>query len=270
MSVLPGRLDPIVTGPLAGGLLAASRPLPASYDQWRQGISFNSSCNGPAGLAGCINPDDAVDKTITPIGDPAVFEPFMAYSGRSCSTWMESGDILDLAQQGLDATLSSAFALQLQNGTIGVSPSLNSTATDITPTTPTDVTNTLSGLISAICSCGISNVMIHVNLRAIPFLVERRLVNWDASAGIWRYGPYPVSADCYGVVGPEDTGGNSEPDDGSAVWMYVSGMVETAISDELSLEGLDVAVNGKSELVERLGILRFDPCCVYAALAELF
>lgn len=255
-------------GRLAGGIIASSRVLPASFDEWRQGINFNTSCNpNGTGLTGCINPDDPFDKTISQLGDVAEFEPFLAYSGRECSTWVTSQELLDAASQGLEATISHAFATQLQTGQIGSNPSLNSSATDITPVSPVDIVNTFSGLVQAICACGINDITFHINLRAIPFLVERHIVTWDSISGNWKHGPYNVSADCYGSVGPDDS---EEAEDGSEVWVYVTGPVEFAVGDLVQTEGLDVAVNGKSELVERLGILRFDPCCVYAAKAVLF
>lgn len=271
MTVLPGRLNPIQTSRLKGGILAAARPLDADYDTWRQGVSFNSSCNPTPGLTGCINPADAVNKDIAAIGDPNVFEPFLAYSGRECSTWMRSEDILLLAQQGFDATISTAFALQLQTAPVGASPSLNSEATDLTlESGSVDITNSLSALMQATCECGMSDLVIHVNLRAIPFMAERHLIWWDLNTGVWRYGPYTISADCYSSTGPESAGTPDEPEDGSAVWMYVTGPVEYALGPQVEIEGQTERQNQRSELVEALGILRFDPCCTYAILAGLF
>lgn len=269
MSALPGRLGPIKTGRLAGGLLASARVLPATYDEWRQGINFNTGCNPDGtGLIGCVDPEDATDKNISDIGVVEEFSPFLAYSGRSCSTWVSSEELIEAASQGLESTISKAFATQLQLGTVGTNPSLNSTATDITPGGgPVDLVNTFSGLVQAICECGINDLTFHVNLRAIPFLLERQIVKWDADSGTWKHGPYTVSADCYGTVGP---GEDEENVDGSEVWVYVTGPIEVGIGDAQPVEGLDVQVNGKLELVERLGILRFDTCCVYAAKAELF
>lgn len=268
MSTLPGKLGPITTGRLAGGLLAASRPLDATFNNWRQGINFNPNCSSQYGLYFCTDPDDAVDKdAINPVAEPIVFDPFIAFQGRSCSTWMTTEDLLDLARRGLESTISSAFARQLQTGIAGVQPSLNSEATDITPGGgAVNLVNTLSGLVSASVECGISDLVFHGNVRILPFLLNLRLVNWDHAEKLWKMGPWPFVLDNYGPTGP---GNVDEETDGSTAWVYVTGPIEVATGPEMNIEGLDVRFNEKTELVERLGILRFEPCCVQAALACL-
>lgn len=268
MSLLPGKLPPIEYGRLVGGVLAASDTLPASLDQWRQGVTFTPACNPGHGLAICVDPGDAGDKTIDGVTAPAVFSPFIAYSGKECSTWIESSELRHLARIAFDAQISEAFALQLQTDAAGSgNPSLNNSATDVTPGDgPSSVVATFSGLINAACECGISDIVFHVPLRAVPFLLNARLIKWDPDTKTYRHGPYKVIADCYGEIGPNDV---SAQEDGSDAWFYVSGPIQTALSDPLELEGLHVAQNYQSELVEHLAILRFDPCCVQAARACL-
>ena len=273
---LLGKLPPIqTTGRLRGGLLSGARPLPATFDQWRQGINFNSDCGaGVSYDTRCVtSPLDtnAAEKTIATVGDVIEMAPFTMYSGSECSTWMDQDELLALARSGFARGESRAFALELQSNASGEGPniSLNSEATDITPGGgPSDVTNTLSGLTSVVCDCTMNDLYLHSHVRAIPFLMERDLIEWDPQSGHYRHGPYPFLFDCYDAEGP---GAVSEPVDGSAVWIYATGPIEIAVSEEADTSHAPaVRTNQDLALVERLGILRFDPCCVYAALAELF
>lgn len=275
MSILPGALGPINGGRLRGGILSAARPLPADYDLWRQGVSFNSACvdtESPR-LWYCTDPTPEPDNKIADsVGAPIVFEPFMVYSERDCSTWMEPGELEHLARIGLDRTLSQGVALQLQTNPAGnSSPSLNSVAIDITPATPADVSNTLSALISnAICDCGLTELVLHAPIRSLPFFVERELVEWDESRGVWHMGPHVFSFDCYSEFGPE---GVETEEDGSEVWLYVTGPIEWSIGPADIVdrpESITVRTNEAVSLIEHLSILRFDTCCVYAARAEVF
>lgn len=274
MSSLPGALGPINGGRLRGGILSAARPLPAALDDWRQGVNFNTACvnTDETRLWYCTDPEDAVDKVADDVGAPAVFNPFLVYSERDCSTWMDPDQLEELARIGLDRTLSTGVALQLQTDAVGNgNPSLNSEAIDITPVTPVDIVNTISGLLTAAsCSCGLPNPVFHAPLRSLPFFIERQIVEWDNSRGLWHMGPYDFSFDCYSETGPDDV--TTDPD-GSEVWLYVSGSVEWAIGPADTVrrpESIVVRTNEALSLIEHLSIVRFDTCCVYAARAELF
>jgi hypothetical protein len=265
---LNGRLNPIETGGrLRGGLLSVARPLPASYDDWRQGVNFNSDCAVNVGYSLCFDPEDATDKTITSVGDVLVFAPFMLYSGAECSQWIPGDELMALARSGMERGLSAKFSRQLQEDASGSgSPSMNSVATDITPGSPADVTNTLSGLLSSALECGIQDLVFHANLRILPFLMEKDLLEWDDTLGYYRFGQYPFVLDDYGSTGP----GAVDEADSSEAWIYVTGPIEFAVGDEYSPEHDPlVRQNDSVKLVERLGILRFDECCVQAALAKV-
>lgn len=263
---LLGRVAPIVTGGSKGGLLSVARPLP-SGTHWQQGINYNANCGAEVGYANCVDPGSPVDKSIADVGEIVEMLPFILHSGSQCSTWFDGQDLLDLARSGYVRGESEAFAMQLQADAAGNgNPTLNSTATDITPATPADVTNTLSGLTAAAMDCGMNDLVFHMNRRIIPFLLERHLIEWDAATGRWMYGPYPFSFDGYGPIGP---GGVSETS-ASESWMYVSGPIEIESGPELRAPGEPVVrTNYALELIEHLAILRFDPCCVQAAIAEV-
>lgn len=273
---LLGRADPIVTGGLKGGLLSVARPIPGSVE-WEQGVNFNSDCGTDVGYSVCFDPEDATDKNISTVGDGVEFTPFMLYHGTECSTWLDTAELLALARSGFVRGESAAFARQLQSDAAGTgNPSLNNVASVLPGTA--DVVNVLSALISAVCECGFGDVVFHTNIRALPFLKERHLVHWeDGSAEFqggptetpgWYFGPYKFDFDCYGATGPGDV---DEEEDGSNVWIYATGPIEIASSQELVAPGQPtVRTNVALQLVESLNILRFDPCCVKAALAVLF
>lgn len=275
MSILPGALGPIDGGRLRGGILSAARPLPAEYDTWRQGVNFNTACSDTEDprLWYCVDPDpEPPDKVGDAVGAPVTFEPFLVYSERDCSTWMDPAELEKLAQIGLDRTLSQGVALQLQTNAVGnSSPSLNSEATDLTPVGgAVDIVNTLSGLIgTAHCDCSLTEIVIHAPVRALPFFIERQLVSWDESRGLWHIGPYAVSFDCYSETGPGDV---DAPADGSEVWLYVTGAIEWALGPKDIVRrphAITPRTNDALSLIEQLSIVRFDTCCVFAALAAV-
>lgn len=205
-------------------------------------------------------------------GAVASFDSFITYAYTDCSTWMQRAELGELAQEGFDRLLSRGIASQLQSNPVGNnSPSLNSVASDITPATPADIVNTLSGLIGAAeCDCTSTEVIIHAPLRAIPFFVERDIIEWDESRGQWHMGPYYFSFDCYSETGPGDVDTNA---DGSEIWLYATGPVEWSIGPAETPNEHDSIVpptNDQTYLIEHLSVLRFDPCCVTAARAVIF
>lgn len=274
MSILPGKLGPIDGGRLRGGILSAASSLPAGA-QWRQGVTFSSACvdmSDPR-LRYCVNPEDATDKPSDAVGEPIVFEPFLVFSQRDCSTWMEPSELEELARIGLDRTLSQSVALQLQTNVLSAdgqsSPSLNSEAVVVPG--DADIVNTISALLSAaVCECGLTEIVIHAPLRSLPFFIERQLVEWDESRGVWSMGPHTMSFDCYSEIGPGEV---QTEEDGSEIWIYVTGPVEWAIgpADVVGRpDSIIVRTNEALSLIEHLAIVRFDTCCVRAAKAVIF
>lgn len=275
MSALPGRLGPIESGRLRGGILSAARSLPAPYSEWRQGVTFNPLCNDVQGLNEvCPAGEGPLTKEILGVSAPVEFLPFVLLSGRECSTWMPGSELLDQARMSLEMGISRSFAQQLESDPLGASGrSLYTDATDITGATLANMTATLTGLLGAVCECGKFDLTIHVPLYAIPTLIESQTITWDDSGtGRWMYGPWVVSADCYeglGVATPSGANPSPGPADPAAceAWVYITGPVEVAIGDLEVIADVDERTNGQIQLVERLGILRYDPCCVYAAKA---
>lgn len=262
---LPGKLNPIEAGGLRGGILTVARDLPATFDEWRQGVVSLDEC-GDSGLTTCVDPATAPDKTVNSLSGTVAFDPFIAYHSKECSRWLDEGLLADMTRRGMERGLSKQVALQLQTDAAGTgNPSLNSTAVDITPGGgPEPVVNTLAGLLEAACDCSLGDLVLHVPLRALPMLLKENIVEWNESAGMYMLGHHPVSVDCYSSTGPGAV--VAGPQEG---WFYVTGPIEVAFGDAIQF-GNDVdATNVDRNIVERLSIVRFDTCCVQAAIAQV-
>lgn len=261
---LPGKLFPVETGRLRGGILSAARSLPATYNEWRQGVTFNQEC-GASGVAICVDPGAATDKTTNSIADPVEFDPFLVYHSKECSTWMDQDDILDMARRGFERGLSKQLALQLQDDISGTgNPKLND-GVDLTPGGgPVGIVATLCGLLDAAADCELSDLVIHAPHHALPAFLTSNLVEWDDAGSVWRIGPHRLSVDGYGTSG---IGAVVAAADES--WIYVTGPVEWALGEELELDAIKAPTNEAIALVERLAMLRFDPCCVFGAIAQV-
>lgn len=262
MSALLGKLPPISTGRLGGGLLAAARPLPAEYEDWRQGVNFNSHLTSVTAPLYCVDPADATDKTIEPVGEVLEFLPFLIYSARSCSTFMDTQELIDLARRGLANTESAMISRQLtSDDATSTNPGLADSADVVGPATA-GVVQAFSLLIEAAQSCGtIGELVFHVPLRALPYLVAENLVEY--TGGLWKFGPFTVVADDYNEAVLPD-GEAALTGDGSDAYFYVTGPVEVAVGPVVDANYSQVSLNESLALVERLAILRFDPNCVKA------
>lgn len=272
---LPGRLGPIGEGRLRGGILSAARPLPAGAN-WRQGVAFNPVCIDTSVLRrrGCEDPEDATTKDSDPVAEPVEFNPFLVHAMTDCSTWMEPANLEQLAMMGADRIVSQTIAQQLQDNVVpgSNSPSLNSVADVITGATPQDIVNTVSALTDAmICGCAHTELVIHAPLRSFLFFKERQIIELNTSTGAWEIAPNIVmSFDCYSETGPDDL---DTALDGSEIWLYATGPVEYAIGEQEVVgrpDSITVRTNEAVSLVEGLAIVRFDPCCVKAAIATIF
>lgn len=271
---LPGRRGPIGGGRLRGGILSAARPLDAELSDWRQGVTFTPACvdTSAVRVRGCVDPVDSQDKDSDPVAGPVEFNPFLVYSMTDCSAWLEPEMLEQLAVNGADRILSQTIAQQLQENTVADSnsPSLNSEAVDITPDTPVDLSATLGLLLNAmVCGCAVNEVVFHAPIRSLPFFLEKQLVEFDATQGVYHMGDHVFSFDCYGEVGPDDTETSA---DGSEIWIYATGPVEFAVGPTEVVtrpDGLTILTNEAVSLSEGLAIVRFDTCCVRAAIAAV-
>jgi len=179
---------------------------------------------------------------------------------------MKTDELLDMATRGMERTVSKQFALQLQSDPAGtLSPTLNSEADDVTPVGGAEpIKNTVAGLLTAACECDMSDLIIHAPLKALPGFLEATLLTWDDASSTWKLGPHTVVFDCYADEGPGALSAGA-----GEGWLYVTGPVEVAVGADVEVEGIWVEKNDKVQLTEKLGIVRFDTCCVKAAIAQV-
>lgn len=263
MSALLGKMPPVSVGRLGGGLLAAARPL--ATEQWEQGVNFNSHVVAATAPLYCQNPSAATEKTIGEVGSVIEFLPFLIYSGMECSTWMDTNELLELARLGLANSESAVFARQLQqDDASSTNPGMADTADVLAPAT--GVVQAFSRLLAGVSDCGVvGEIVFHVPLRALPYLMEKQLVRFED--GLWRHGPFVVVADLY----DEDivpAGEAALTGDESDAYFYATGPIEIAVGPVIEPSAISARTNESVALAERLGILRFDPNCVKAVRVD--
>jgi hypothetical protein len=253
-------LPPILPDVAPGGLADAARELPSGYD-WSGGVTFTPSCGG-ADRWGCSYGEDK--QNIIDKGEPTEFDPFLIYSGFRCSGAPDEAELRLLAQNALTRGLSRSLAHELVLSDVNVgNPDIVSSATDITPDTPACIAGSVAGLLSASDDCGGGGVWIHAPRVALPFLMKNDLVKFDGEG--YRIGGHKLIVDDYPNEAP--TGG-AEPTDGQA-YLYATGPVEYAVAEQFDIANFEHIQNEQIVLLERLAILRFDPCCSFAILTEL-
>lgn len=263
-------LKPIKHAELRGGLQSVARPLETDGRDWTGGISFNEACDIIGGGVSCEDP--AVEKTLTELGDPVEFNPFLLYNLERCAGIGRFDGLQALSNEHLRRTENRNLAIQLHDASFSpagdLDPSLQSSATDVTGGGgAVGIKETLCGLVQAICEFHIGEIVFHAPLKVMPSMLFDNLVLWNATANRYEFGHYSVSFDCYPNVGPDSTG-NIVPADNEA-YIYVSGPVEFAKGTIQSVQNFDQHINEHLAREERLAILRFDPCTVIAANAEI-
>lgn len=258
MTVANRHIDNIETGEQPGGLLSVARLLPAGSD-WRGGITFTPSCIDSIGTWACAS---AGEKTPSVKGDPVRFDPFLIYSAAKCDGAPVMDDLRELVRGKLARESGSELArnLVIKNEDVESGLDFTDTATDITPVDgSTNLKNSLAGLLSASAGCG--EVVLHVPRVALSYLLD---IGLEVRDGQYWYGMIPVSVDDYPPVGGIETAP-------SEAWLYLSGPVEYEMSPigEIEFNHYTGRLNEALLVGERLAVLRFDPCCVYAIRAAL-
>lgn len=260
MTVTNRYINPILSESTPGGFIRAARLLPDGVD-WSGGITFTENCGG-ADVWSCAY---GVDKTNIGLkGDPVEFDPFLVYAGVVCSGAPDTDALSELAQIRLRRGLSGSLARELQqsDALIG-NPDLVTTATDITPVTPPCVNNAIAGLLSTAQSCGGGELTFHAPMVALASLMTFNLVEFVD--GRYRLGGHTIIVDDYANVGPT---GSPAPA-ANEVYIYATGPVEYRLGERIDIAHYTGRTNDSVVLAEQLAIVRFDPCCVYAILAEI-
>lgn len=260
MTVTNRHIDPILAESTPGGFIRAARLLPEGTD-WTGGVTFTPSCGG-SGIWGCAYGQTKAE--IEEKSDPVEFDPFLIYAGRTCSGAPDEDELRTLAQIALRRGMSGSFARELQQSDPLVgNPDLVTTATDITPASPPCINNAIAGLMTTAQECGGGELTFHAPLVALASLMQYNLVTFED--GRYRLGGHTIIVDGYENVGP--TGAAAAAD--NEVWLYATGPVEYRLGQNIDVAHYTGQRNEQIVLAEQLAILRFDPCCVYAILAEI-
>lgn len=261
MTITNRYIDPIPAEETPGGFLKAARSLPAGAD-WTGGITFTPSC-GTTDVWSCVYGDEK--QNIDAKADPVEFDPFLIYAGTTCSGAHDVENLTELTRIKLARGTSRALARELHssNALVG-NPDLVSSATDLTPGgTAVALKNAIAGLLSASGDCGGGALTIHAPLVALPALMELTLASFDGET--YSIGGHTLIVDDYPNEPP--TGGPAATSD--EAWLYVTGPVEYRLGERIDVAHYTGRTNESIVLAEQLAIVRFDPCCVFAILADI-
>lgn len=259
-------------------------------------------------LCPAYDPDDPEDRRHAPADNdgPVHVAPFKLYAPLSCQwTSQAAGQRLADDARGLLSAHTArgiARALWLGEGLDDLpgAPTLRRSATNITPVpgTPIDLDDAVAALLAAYddCTGGSGGAVLHipgtlmVNAQGgIPGggTVARMEGNFYRGplGSVISPGPgYPhgASSNDHGGFGPLD---DETPDEGvtpstylgnaaDQVWVYVTGPLEYAAGEIVVMPEREeerrnyMRTNTYEVWAERMAIVRFDPCCVFAVLVH--
>jgi len=286
---MASRLNVAVTGGapnLLGSFTAAARSLPGDADWTAFGVSHTPENCGHPWLWQKCSTTEVEPKPLNEGVEDVTFQPFLVeYNAASCPGGIP-GDwdqLSERARRGLALRLSKGIAEAFSSSTIhgdpNDSPNLPSTAIDITPVGgPSSLINTIAGLLEEAEACGLNGeIYIHAPGWTLPHWLNHNLIERVGNA--WKMGPHTVILDQgYSNEGP--TGEGSDPDvppspvaTAGQAYIYVTGPFEYATGPlevfEDTTRGVDLRLNKANVIAGQLAIYRFDPCCVFAALAQV-
>lgn len=277
---MASRLNVAVTGGapnLLGSFTAAARPLPGDADWTAFGVSHTPENCGHPWLWQKCSTTELDPKPLNEVVEDVTFQPFLVeYNAASCPGGIP-GDwdqLPERARRGLALRLSKGIAEAFSSSTIhgdpNDSPNLPSTATDITPGGgPSSLVNTIAGLLEEAEACGLNGeIYIHAPGWTLPHFLQNTLITQVGNA--WKMGPHTVILD-QGYTNEAPVGSPAAV--AGQAWIYVSGPFEYATGSlevfEDTTRGVDVRLNQANVIAGQLAIYRFDPCCVFAALAQV-
>lgn len=288
----PIRPIPVVAP--SPSILTSARPLSDDRD-WSAGISWSP--------AGCIPsfshprcPSSPADKdTGAGLGAPVQVDPFWIYTPLSCD-WVTDGEAVagparDLTEAHTAERIGAA--LWMGEGLSADNPTLRNSAVDVSigGGGAGDLDDVVAALLANYerCTGGSGGAVLHIPSVLIPGalggIAGGGRVAWPegnfyraALGAVVSPGPgYPWGASTAGEggFGPITDPGPPAEYAGNAIdesWIYVTGPIEYATTpvrvlpeEEADRRGL--RMNRYEVWAERQAIVRFDPCCVFAALA---
>lgn len=277
---------------LRGGLESVARP-PVGRDgqvvsesEWRGGVGFTPlhghSDQGFVWPVGCAaTPALTGGKpTEDPIGPMEEFQPLVVGAISSCLPGRTVFGDLQRAQalEVLERVKYGKLSEALLTGGTGASnesnPGLLATATmpaGFDAANPNTVRLTMQGLLNGVCDAGGSDWVFHAPIQALPTIKEALGLTWNGERGVWTYGPFDWSFDCYPNVGPASVEGtNPTATDGSEWWIWLTRRPMIAWSDSTQVvEATKALENERKVLAEQVALLVFDTGAVYGAKAAV-
>lgn len=282
---MPQPLAPILPSAPEVSIVTSSRRIPGmNSDGWAYGISARDDFCLPVGnWSRCVDPVNGVFPQREPaaLGDDpfGVFKPWSIYASFQCVSLANYDEARRSAIATLKAKTPSAVARELWTGEESGSPSLQSTAVDVSGTAAGNVEDVLDELAAVFDDAtGGAQPTFHVPSRLIGRLHDNVRIQRSGdrlmtlTGGIVVPGPgYPNTP---GAWGPDVSSGSASATAGEA-WVYVTGPVELEFSDTFEQgsddppTGVFARQNQSVLFVEREAIYRFPTCAVFAALAAI-
>ncbi len=283
-------------------ILTSARPLPNV--EWGTGIAWTPTpCFGAShNWERCQDGEN--EKEVSGAAAPVATEPFTIYTPVQCE-WVttEGGDRLTAIATELTEVHTArqiARALWMGEGltdvadaTYGKPPTLRRSATDVSSAlngvAPLDDVVAYLLYRYEACTGGNGGAVLHIPTVLIPGALGGgdggARVAWPEGSiyrgplgSVISPGPgYPHDSSAQGAngYGPLVVDSNPEQYKGNGYnssWIYISGPVEYAVTDVAAPNEDDerrtpLRYNRYEVIAEREAIVRFDPCCVFAALA---
>ena len=218
----------------------------------------------------------ATSKPLNPGVDDVRFKPFLAeYNAASCpgGVAVDWDQLEGRARRGLPVRTSNVLAQALSSSTINGdpndSPNLPTVANVIAGTA--GLVNVVAGLLEEAIDCGLTGeAFIHAPHWTLSHWLTQFAGSIQQVGSAYKIGPHTLVLD-QGTTG-EAPIGEAAAAVGQA-WIYISGPIEYATGSTQVLtdttRGVTVRENTANVMVAQLAIYRFDPCCVFAALAEV-
>ena len=283
---MPQPLAPILPSAPEVSIVTSSRRIPGiNSDGWAYGISHREDfCRTVGSWQRCVEEvEEEGFPQMTPeaLGDDdfPVFMPWAIVASFTCTSLAYYAEARKSAVETLKAKTPYAVARELWTGAESGSPSLQSTATDVSAASAQPAEVVLSELSANFDECsGGAQPTFHVPSRLIYQLMGTQVVTrvgdrlMTPTGGIVIPGPgYPNTP---GEWGPNASPGPVESAEGEA-FIYVTGPVELDFSETWESGSGEPPVASfarlnRSELfVQREAIFRFPTCCVFGALAAI-
>lgn len=282
-----GRISPVAPSP---SLVTSARALPNV--EWRSGVAWLPACQPSYNYADCpdddrLGPDGRVEADVP---------PFTIYTPLGCDLVMDPDDIDAAASELTDAHAAYGLAralwmgdgyhdtLTTTQGDAGVPVTLRNSAIGITATAVAlDVA--VASLIGEyeLCTGGSGGAIVHVPSTLIPQALGSAgggaRIAWPEGNAYRGPCGITVSPGPGYPLGPTPHFGEGAGPDGAGnafneSWIYITGPVEyavaaaTVLKPEEQRDRFTPRMNRYEVWAERRAIIRFDPCCVFAALVS--